>query len=281
MKQRIGIVGHGHWGTIIEKTLRTFPEVDVCIVPKGECDLGLDGVIIATPSATHAEIALPYIQKGIPTFIEKPLATSLADAHAIQSAAQKYNTFVQVGHIHTHNPALLAMRDTLPQLGIITLASFEHLYALPRTDSSVFWDCLPHTLSIALTLFEDEPKDMRAWSLSKTAEGLTEAGVVRFTCGKTTVFSYMNWLSPEKRTSLTLFGVKGTLVLNDVMSERKISLYKSDVVSYPTYDTTPPLTREIEYFLNAIRKKHTADAFLMMGVQIVEFIEKVEKMTLS
>lgn len=276
MKQRIGIVGHGHWGTIIEKTLRTFPEVDVCIVPKGECDLGLDGVIIATPSATHAEVALPYIQKGIPTFIEKPLATSLADAHAIQSTAQKHNTFVQVGHIHTHNPALLAMRDVLPQLGIITLASFEHLYALPRTDSSVFWDCLPHSLSIALTLFEDEPKDMRVWSLSKTAEGLTEAGVVQFTCGKTTIFSHMNWRSPEKRTSLTLFGVKGTLVLNDTAPERKLALYKDGAVSYPSYDTALPLTREIEHFLLAIREGCTTDPSLDMGVRIVSEIERTD-----
>lgn len=276
MSITIGLVGHGRWGKNIERTLRLFPEVEVVLIERGQQDVDVDGVMIATPSATHAEIVLPYIEKGIPAFIEKPLSTSISDAEAIQTAAVAHTTFVQVGHIHTHNPALLAMREILPQLGAINLATFEHLYNLPRTDSSVFWDCLPHTLSIAYTLFGGEPSEVRAWSLSKAPEGLTEVGVAMFRCGHTTVFSHMNWRSPEKKTTLTLFGEKGSLVWNDMAPERKLALYTDSAVSYPSYDMTPPLTCEVEYFLNAIREHRTSDPSLEMGVRIVEDIERAE-----
>lgn len=276
MTLKIGLVGRGHWGKNIERTLQSFPDVEVIVIEKGTNVFDIAGVMIATPSLTHAEIALPYIEKGIPTFIEKPLTTSTDDARTIQKAALAHNTYVQVGHIHTHNPALLAMRDLLPQLGAINLASFEHLYALPRTDSSVLWDCLPHTLSIAYTLFGDAGGGARAWSLSKTSEGLTEGGVAMFQFGHTTVFSHMNWRSPEKKTSLTLFGEKGSLVLNDVAPERKLSLYIDGVISYPSYDTTLPLTREVEHFLSAIHEGRTSDPSLEVGVRIVENIERAE-----
>ncbi len=277
MSLRIGLVGHGHWGTIIEKTLRTLPNMEVVLIEKGESDFTVDGVMIATPSATHAHVALPYIRKGIPTFIEKPLATSFVDAHAIQKAAEEHTTFVQVGHIHTHNPALLAMRDHMPSLGSIRLASFEHLYALPRTDSSVLWDCLPHTLSIAYTLFGGEPSDMRAWSLAKTPTGLTEAAVTRFQWGTTTMFSYMSWLSPVKRTTLVFYGEHGTLMFDDVAKERKLTLICNDVVSYPAYDVALPLTKEITHFLEAIRSKRKEDESLALGVTIVGLINELEQ----
>ena len=86
----LGLVGHGRWGRNIERTLLTFPDVSVAVIAKGEKPRGgLDGVLIATQSAIHAEAAIPYIERRIPTFIEKPMATTLADAERIREAAER------------------------------------------------------------------------------------------------------------------------------------------------------------------------------------------------
>ena len=50
-------------------------------------DPGIDAIYIATPNAAHAEQALQAIAHGKPVLVEKPLATSVADAERIASAA--------------------------------------------------------------------------------------------------------------------------------------------------------------------------------------------------
>jgi len=275
MTLRIGLIGHGRWGNNIENTLRAIPDVEYVALEHDIPD-GLNGVCIATPSATHAGLALRCIEKRIPTFIEKPLATSAADAERIQEAAEKAQVLVFVGHIHLSNPAFLAVCDLLPQIGDIRALSFEHLYAVARTDSSVFWDCLPHTFSMALRLTRQQPTRLQAWSLTRTGEGLTESGAVLASFGDIPVFSEVNWLSPVKRTTLTVLGTEGTILLDDTAKEKKIALHK-EAVSYPPYDATPPLTRELESFLSAIREGEYSHPSLVEGVTIVRMIEAVER----
>jgi len=272
----IGLIGHGRWGSNIQRTLETFPDVVVSIIEK-DAPLGeFDGVCIATPSSTHAAVALPYIEKGIPTFIEKPLAISYDDARAIRDAAEAHATFVQVGHIHTHNPAFLEVCALVPRIGTLRMASFEHLYALPRTDSSVFWDCLPHSLSMALMLFKGKPQSVKAWSLTKTATGLTETGMAAFSFDGIPVCSELSWQSPVKRTSVTLIGTEGTIFLDDGAKDRKIALHRGET-TYPPYDATSPLTRELAGFVEAIRNREHTHPSLAIGSAIVKMIEAAEE----
>ncbi len=45
------------------------------------CDL--DGVVIATPSALHAEQAIAALERGLPVFCQKPLARTAAETRAV------------------------------------------------------------------------------------------------------------------------------------------------------------------------------------------------------
>jgi predicted dehydrogenase len=58
----------------------------------------IDGAIVATPNHTHREIAVPLLEAGISTFIEKPLATTVEDAQAIIDAAERGNAKIGIGH---------------------------------------------------------------------------------------------------------------------------------------------------------------------------------------
>ena len=49
----------------------------------------LDGVIVSTPHVVHKEAAIPVLEAGVHALIEKPLATTAADARAIVRAAEK------------------------------------------------------------------------------------------------------------------------------------------------------------------------------------------------
>ena len=59
---------------------------------------GLDAIVVATPSGLHREAVVPALEQGIATFVEKPLARSMADADAIVKAAEKTGAICAVGY---------------------------------------------------------------------------------------------------------------------------------------------------------------------------------------
>ncbi|MBA2518394.1 MAG: Gfo/Idh/MocA family oxidoreductase [Chloroflexia bacterium] len=62
------------------------------------------GVIVCTPEDRHLEPALATLAAGKPLLIEKPIAHSLAAAHAIEAAAARARVPVLVGHLLRFEP---------------------------------------------------------------------------------------------------------------------------------------------------------------------------------
>lgn len=58
----------------------------------------VDGVIVATPNDTHRAIAVPLLEAGISTLVEKPLATTVEDGEAIVEAAVRGGAKVALGY---------------------------------------------------------------------------------------------------------------------------------------------------------------------------------------
>lgn len=65
-----------------------------------------DGVILATPNQLHADQAIECINAGVTTFIEKPVAHTLADGIRVCEAAEASGVKVLVGHHRRHSPIL-------------------------------------------------------------------------------------------------------------------------------------------------------------------------------
>ncbi|MEV5609522.1 Gfo/Idh/MocA family oxidoreductase [Streptomyces sp. NPDC052225] len=105
---RIGLIGTGRIGAFHASTLAALPAVSGVVVHDadersaravadrvagevaGDLDglLGarLDGVVVAAPTAAHAELILAAQRAGLPTFCEKPVAGSLAETDAVLAA---------------------------------------------------------------------------------------------------------------------------------------------------------------------------------------------------
>lgn len=73
----------------------------------------LDAVLICSPSATHASVALNAIDAGLHVFVEKPLCLTQHDARAIVDAAKRAGVVVQVGYMKRFDPAYEAFLDAL------------------------------------------------------------------------------------------------------------------------------------------------------------------------
>ena len=70
-----------------------------------------DGVIIATEPENHRQPALDAIHMGIHVLVEKPIASTMADAIEIQAAAEKGNVVLTVGHTERFNPVISTIKE--------------------------------------------------------------------------------------------------------------------------------------------------------------------------
>src|SRR5512144_1141921 len=61
------------------------------------------GVVVATPNATHARIAVHCLERGAAVFVEKPIADTLEDAQSICDASARGGLPAMVGHQRRHN----------------------------------------------------------------------------------------------------------------------------------------------------------------------------------
>jgi hypothetical protein len=59
-------------------------------------DLGVDGVVIATPSAMHAEQSIQALERGVAVFCQKPLGRTTAEVQAVVDAARKADRLLSV-----------------------------------------------------------------------------------------------------------------------------------------------------------------------------------------
>ncbi|AUR12675.1 putative oxidoreductase [Phaeobacter inhibens] len=64
-----------------------------------------DLVVIATYSDSHAPYAIAAMEAGADVFVEKPLATTVADARAVTDAARRLGRKLMVGYILRHHPS--------------------------------------------------------------------------------------------------------------------------------------------------------------------------------
>ena len=261
---RLAQIGLGAWGKNIEKTLRALPGCTLAYTAAEDWrelleKKDIDGAVIATPPATHAVIALPFLERGLPVFIEKPMTGSLKDALAIKAAARASGAPVMVGHLHLYSPAYRKTKELARDTGNIQLiVSRGHNKGPYRSDYSAMWDWAPHALSMILDIVGEMPAAVSAWGVSPTRPGsnLWDFAQIKLDfAGGMTAFVTSSWLMPTKCKQLTVVGEKKSLVYEDTKLENKISLYEDKEVSYPGYGVEMPLTEELAAFVRMVAEK--------------------------
>jgi virulence factor len=73
-------------------------------------EIQTDCAFVLTPKDTHASIAISLLNKRIPVFLEKPMATSLKDAEAVLEAADRNKTLLMIAFNRRYAPAYEALK---------------------------------------------------------------------------------------------------------------------------------------------------------------------------
>jgi len=123
--------------------------------------LDVDAVTIAVPTDAHAEVALPFLERGVATLIEKPMARSIAEADAMIAAAARSGATFGVGHTERYNPAVVA---ALPRVTTPRFAEVHRLGVFPERslDIDVVFDLMIHDLDVILAFVQSEVASIEA-----------------------------------------------------------------------------------------------------------------------
>src|SRR5207253_514636 len=111
----------------------------------------VDAVTIAAPTVSHVELALPFLEAGVATLVEKPFASSVADADRLIDAAEKSGAILATGHTERFNPAV-AM--AMPLIKDPRFVEIHRLGTFPERslDIDVIFDLMIHDLDLLLTI---------------------------------------------------------------------------------------------------------------------------------
>jgi predicted dehydrogenase len=95
----------------------------------------LDGVIVATPNSTHAEIGVDCAAAGLPMLVDKPLADTLESGRTLLAAAEKAGVSIAVGHHRRFDPAVEKAKSILDGGDLGQLTAMHVIWALRKHDS--------------------------------------------------------------------------------------------------------------------------------------------------
>jgi predicted dehydrogenase len=124
----------------------------------------VEAVTVAVPTPAHAEVGIRALRRGVPVLMEKPLASTLAEADDLITEARRRRVQLQVGHIERYNRAIRAAEAYLDgprYIESLRLAPFQ-----PRgTDVAVVLDLMIHDLDLVLHLTGSVATEVRASGL--------------------------------------------------------------------------------------------------------------------
>ncbi|MDI6732567.1 MAG: Gfo/Idh/MocA family oxidoreductase [Planctomycetota bacterium] len=124
----------------------------------------VDAVTIATPTSSHYETAREMIERGIHTFIEKPITTTVSRADKLVRLAKKSRPggiVLQVGHIERFNPAFVSAQEYIKEPRFIECHRLSS-FSFRSVDIDVVLDLMIHDIDIILSLVKSPVKRIDA-----------------------------------------------------------------------------------------------------------------------
>ena len=293
---RVALIGLGTMGRNHLRVLMERPDVEVVAVadpdrPTRERAVALSGArgyeavgalfseehvdaaIVAAPTTMHLGAGLAALGAGVPLFVEKPLAATVAEARELVDLAGSKGVPLQVGHVERFNPAVTVLVERLAGGALTRIFSIKTLRAGPLPerirDVGVAVDLATHDVDIICHLAGARPERVYAevtQQVHTTHEDLLFA-LLRFPDGLVGLLD-VNWLTPEKQRRLVVLGEEGMFQVDYLTQRLTFTRGRADLD--PTYlggyaptipgetielpvEPAEPLARQLDAFLATVR----------------------------
>jgi len=309
---KVGLIGYGYWGANLI-ALADQSEVRRAAVPPlasgGRVlssatelldDPEVEAVVIATPVASHFDLARRAILSGKHVLVEKPMCATSGEGEELVDLAARKGVVLMVDHTYLFTGAVQRIAESVRagELGkICYYDSMRVNLGLFQPDVNVLWDLAPHDLSIIDHLIDDDPIQVEASGYCHVNQHLPD--IVYLTLHyRLPMVAHLNlsWMSPVKVRRVAIGGTDRMLVWDDLDREEKIKVFNSGIrfqpeeersVIVPDYrigDIYSPrvpnkeaLGGVLEHFARVITGGESCVMGAERGLRIVRILEAAQK----
>jgi predicted dehydrogenase len=267
-------------------------------------DPSVHGVIIATPAASHFSLAKQVLDAGKHVFVEKPLATKVAEVDELSRRAARRNLVVMTGHTFVYNSAVRYVKKLIDsgELGDLRYIYSQRLnLGRIRSDIDALWNFAPHDISIIqYWLGDPEPISIGRQGMAYMQEGIDDVVFLSLEYpGKVIANIHVSWLDPQKVRKMIIVGSRKMVVYDDI-AENKINIYdkgidrrailgenmdfdnpqvsrfnhRSGDILIPEVKFAEPLRVEAEHFADCIRNSREPLTGLSHARTVVSILER-------
>lgn len=252
----------------------------------------IDAVVLATPAATHADLALRAIEAGKHVLVEKPMALSSRNARRVAEAATQRGLTLMVDHVLEYHPAVEKLHAMVREgeLGRLRYVSSHRLnFGRVRTEEDALWSFAPHDLSMMVNLFGRMPAEVSCRGGAYLSQGVADVTLMNLEWpGGIRSYVFVSWLHPFKEHRFVVVGDRQMAVFDDTLPwDRKLQLYphrvdwmegqipvahKADAIAVEL-DEAEPLKAAAQHFLRCIETGEEPRTGSTNGIAVVELLE--------
>jgi predicted dehydrogenase len=227
--------------------------------------------------------------------VEKPLATTAADAQELAELADSLGLVLMPGHTFLYSPAVNKVKSLIEsgELGDIYFVTSSRMNLGMYQPDGVVNDLAPHDLSILLYWLEQRVTQVSASGSTVFQDGVPETAflTLSFENGPTANVQ-LSWLAPHKVRQTVVVGSKKMVVYNDAAIDGAICIYdrgvdftepsnfgeyqltyRSGDMVVPRLEPAEPLGVELADFAHAIETGDDPRSHARLGVEIVQILE--------
>ena len=267
----------------------------------------VEAVAIATPAATHRDLAVAALAAGKHVLVEKPLASGYAAGLEVVEEAERRGLTLMCDHTYCYTPAVTKIRELISSgdLGELHFVDSVRInLGLVQPDVDVLWDLAPHDLSILDSILPPGMEPLAVAAQGADPIGAGRACIAYLTLrltGGAIAHVHVNWLSPTKVRSTMIGGSKRTLIWDDLNPAQRIAVFDRGVdvtaadqvhadtrrdmlVSYRSGDVIAPALVEREAlgavvaeFAAAIRSGRPALTDGRAGLRVLDILEAASR----
>jgi len=266
-------------------------------------DPEVKAVIIATPVATHFDLAMKALSLGKHVLVEKPIARSVAEVNEIGRLAEEVKRVAMVGHTFLFNSAVRYVKKLIDsgEIGDIRYIYSQRLnLGRIRSDVNALWNFAPHDISIIqYWLGNPTPVSVVRRGVGYVQDNVDDVVFLNILYpNKVMANIHVSWLDPLKVRTMVVVGSKKMVVYDDV-ADNKIAIYDKGIEStavlgqrmdydnqhFPTFnhrsgdvllprvDFKEPLKVEIDHFLDCIEKGTESITGIDHARKVVQILE--------
>jgi UDP-2-acetamido-3-amino-2,3-dideoxy-glucuronate N-acetyltransferase len=316
-KRMVAVLGCGQWGRNLVRNLANLEAlVAVCDeapaalewvrerYPKTRlhsslreifADPGVDAVVIATPSSTHASLARQALEAGKDVLVEKPLALATDEGKVLVDLARHHERVLMVGHLLEYHPAVIRLRELAAQG---ELGKIQYVYSNRvnlgriRTEENALWSFAPHDIHVILRILGEEPVDVACHGGSYLQHPLADVTMTELSFASgVRGHIFVSWLHPFKEHRFVVVGDRQMAVFDDTNPwPEKLVLYphrvdwlggqmpvahKAEAVPV-LLEEVEPLRAECEHFLRCVitRERPLTDG--ESGLRVLRVLEAAQ-----